>query len=113
MFLLLNRMLVLLLFLGLVPGNPWRNSGADGPAMVYLPLVNGSVASGSSPLLISALYYDTYISGEPDEAFQIYNTASAPMQLEGWQVTDGTHSLSFPDGFELPSRAKMWCARQA
>jgi cardiolipin synthase A/B len=113
MHLRLNRVLAILLIVGLLPGNPWRNSGADGPAVVYLPLVRGGFATDSTSPLISALYYDTYASGEPDEAFQIYNPASVPLELEGWRLTDGTRSLSFPVGFQLPARAKLWCARQA
>jgi cardiolipin synthase len=64
-------------------------------------------------VVISALYYDTYLSGEPDEAFQLYNPASAPAPLEGWRLTDGVRSLAFPEGLQLPARAVLWCARQA
>ena len=113
MHLRLNRVLAILLIVGLLPGNPWRNSGADGPAVVYLPLVSGGFATDSTSPLISALYYDTYVSGEPDEAFQIYNPASLPVRLDGWQITDGTRILVFPDEFWLPAHAKLWCARQA
>jgi cardiolipin synthase len=109
----LNRMLALLLVLGLLPGNPVRLSGADGPPVVYLPLVTDGFASGSSCLLVSALYYDTYVSGEPDEAFQIYNPTNRLVLLEGWRLTNGTRNLLFPAGFQLPGRTKVWCARTA
>jgi cardiolipin synthase A/B len=108
----LNRMLAILLVLGLLPGNPWRPSGTDGPPVIYLPLVDRGFTGGPTLPLISALYYDTYLSGEPDEAFQIYNPASAPVSLEGWRLSDGAHSMAFPEGLQLPARAKLWCARQ-
>jgi hypothetical protein len=44
MHLRLNRMLTLLLVLGLLPGSPGRLSGADDPPSVYLPLVSGGFA---------------------------------------------------------------------
>jgi cardiolipin synthase len=113
MHLRLNRISALLLAFGLLLGDPGHPSGADGPPVVYLPMVDRGFPGGPPPLLISALYYDTFLSGEPDEAFQIYNPASVPVRLEGWQVSDGVRSLSFPEGLRLPAQAKLWCAREA
>jgi PLD-like domain len=113
MHLRLNRVLAILLIVGLLPGSHWRGSQPDESSVVYLPLVSGGFATDSTSPLISALYYDTTVSGELDEAFQIYNPASVPLELEGWRLTDGTRSLSFPGGFRLPPQAKLWCARQA
>ena len=69
--------------------------------------------TGDPPLLISALYYDTYITGEPDEAFQIYNPLPIAVPLAGWKVTSGTRTVTFPAGMTLPGNAKLWCARKA
>ncbi len=82
----------------------------DGPP-VYLPLLQGGAAPPS--IQISALYYDTYLTGEPDEAFQLYNPLARPVSLVGWQVTAGSRTVVFPAGMELPPRARLWCARQA
>lgn len=80
---------------------------------VYLPLVGRDFWPGPSSLLISALYYDTYRTGEPDEAFQLYNPFSAPISLAGWQVKAGTRAVTFPEGIEIEARGWLWCARQA
>ena len=53
----------------------------DPPKLVYLPLVGRNFYTGDPPLLISALYYDTYLNGESDEAFQVYNPLLAPVPL--------------------------------
>jgi PLD-like domain len=106
-------MLTILLILGLLLGNPWRNPGTDVPPAVYLPLVGRDFTAGPPPLLISALYYDTTLSGEPDEAFQVYNPLGAPVALEGWRLTNGPRSLVFPGDLRIPGRAKLWCAREA
>jgi phosphatidylserine/phosphatidylglycerophosphate/cardiolipin synthase-like enzyme len=106
-------MLAMLLILGFLPGNPWRHSGTGTPPFVYLPLVDRGFLGGPTSPQISALYYDTYLSGEPDEAFQVYNPLDVPVALEGWRLTNGTRSLSFPSGLQIPARAKLWCARQA
>ena len=80
---------------------------------VYLPVVGNRFYAGTPPLLISALYYDTYISGEPDEAFQIYNPIPIAVSLAGWKVTSGSRTVTFPAGIALPGNAKLWCARKA
>ncbi len=84
-----------------------------GSFSVYLPLVYRVFPGGVPPLLVSALYYDTYLTGEPDEAFQVYNPAAVPANLTGWQLTDGSRSLVFPAGFTLEAGARVWCTRQA
>ena len=85
----------------------------DPPHTVYLPLVGRNFYTGEPPLLIAALYYDTYITGEPDEAFQIYNPLPVTVSLAGWKVTAGTRTVTFPPGITLNANAKLWCARKA
>jgi phosphatidylserine/phosphatidylglycerophosphate/cardiolipin synthase-like enzyme len=80
--------------------------------VAYLPLVHQSLPV-APPLLISALYYDTYITGEPDEAFQLYNPLAWPVSLDGWRVSSGTRTVMFPPGLALAAHGKIWCARQA
>jgi hypothetical protein len=80
---------------------------------IYLPLVGRNFYTGDAPLLISALYYDTYTAGEPDEAFQIYNPLPFAVSLAGWKVTTGTRTVTFPAGIMLNGSARLWCARKA
>ena len=86
---------------------------APPPRRVYLPLIGRSFRTGDPPLLLSALYYDTYLSGEPDEAFQVYNPLSAAASLAGWKVTVGSRTVAFPNGMALDAQTKLWCARKA
>jgi len=83
------------------------------PLLLYLPLVMRGYYNGPTPLVISALYYDTYLTGEPDEAFQIYNPLPWPVNLAGWQMSDGRRAVVFPAGLELEAHARLWCARRA
>lgn len=82
--------------------------------VLYLPLiVNHAWQKGPPPLLISALYYDTYLTNEPDEAFQIYNPLDVPAPLAGWEFSSGARTVTFPKGMMLASHARVWCARGA
>ena len=113
MLLRLTTNILLCVLLVIFPTAPATNHLEDPPKLVYLPLVGRSFYTGDPPLLISALYYDTYISSEPDEAFQVYNPLPTAVSLAGWQVTAGTRTVTFPAGMTLSGNAKLWCARKA
>jgi cardiolipin synthase A/B len=111
---MLRKLAVLfLLLLAIVSLTTAETQSPDPPHIVYLPLVGCNFYTGETPLLISALHYDTYVSGEPDEAFQIYNPLPALVPLAGWKVTSGTRTVVFPQGITLNGNAKLWCARKA
>lgn len=89
---------------------------ADDPPLTprsYLPLVAHDLYNGPPRLLLSALYYDTFRTGEPDEAFQIYNPLPAAVNLAGWRVTDRQRTVTFGVGLRLDATAALWCARKA
>ena len=113
MLLRLTTNILLCVLLVIFPTAPATNHLEDPPKLVYLPLVGRNFYTGDPPLLISALYYDTYIAGEPDEAFQIYNPLPSAVSLAGWKVTAGTRTVTFPAGMTLNANAKLWCARKA
>jgi hypothetical protein len=79
----------------------------------YLPLIMRSTTGGLPRLVVSALYYDTYRSGEPDEAFQLHNPLPAPISLAGWRVTDRLRTATFGADLQLDAAATLWCARTA
>ncbi len=105
-------LVVALLLAGPQDGNDPRVA-ADGGSTAFLPLAGKGYRIAPSPLLISALYYDTFQTGEPDEAFQLYNPEQTDVRLTGWSVTDGRHTLTFPDGMNIRPHARLWCARRA
>jgi len=104
----------LLLALLVISPLPATAHGRTAPALTaFLPLVGTSFHTSPPPLLITALYYDTYQSGEPDEAFQIYNPLNQAAMLAGWQVTDGRRTTAFPSDLTLAPHAWLWCAKEA
>ena len=57
--------------------------------MVIVFIALHTVSASSSTILISAVYYDTYLSGEPDESFRLTNVSASAVDLTNWTVTDG------------------------
>ncbi len=82
------------------------------PAMSYLPLIVVAQQSARSDVLISAFYYDTYLTNEPDEAIQLWNLGVSLRSLLGWRVSDGSRTATLPDLRLAPGRF-LWCAREA
>lgn len=110
---MLRRIVMLISLLFLTPLMPAVAETPNPPPVIYLPLVGRDSWTGPPRLLLSALYYDTYRPGEPDEAFQLYNPLNAPVPLAGWQMKAGTRVATFPDGLELEAGGWLWCAQQA
>jgi uncharacterized hydrophobic protein (TIGR00271 family) len=69
--------------------------------------------STSSTILISALYYDTYLSGEPDEAFQVTNVGPDAVNLSGWQIGDESGKRATFPQLTLAAGDRLWCAKTA
>ncbi len=78
----------------------------------YLPYATYQPVPGRGPVLISALYYDGYITGELDESFQLYNLGPQMVDLAGWQVNDGRRTVIFPTLTIRPGEW-LWCAYRA
>jgi phosphatidylserine/phosphatidylglycerophosphate/cardiolipin synthase-like enzyme len=74
---------------------------------------SGPARSASSTVLITAVYYDTYLAYEPDEAFRLMNAASTAVDLSGWTVTDGPTEGTITLQGSLGPGASIWIARQA
>ena len=87
----------------LLPNGPSHRpiSSDPPPTWSISPWSDAISTLGDPPLLISALYYDTYRTGEPDEAFQLYNPLETAVDLEAWQVSDRSRTASFPAGINL------------
>ncbi len=64
-------------------------------------------------MLISAIYYDTYVANEPDEAFQLTNVSTETLDLSGWQIGDSTTKrVTFP-AIALEAGHRIWCSKTA
>ena len=48
-----------------------------------------SSQAASAAVIISAVYYDTYLPNEPDESFRLTNVSASAVDLGNWTATDG------------------------
>jgi cardiolipin synthase A/B len=63
--------------------------------------------------LITAVYYDTYVTNEGDEFVRLHNPTAADLDLAGWQLTDGEGTLTFPAGARLAAGASAYVTGKA
>jgi uncharacterized repeat protein (TIGR01451 family) len=61
-------------------------------------------------VLINAVYYDGYQTGDTDEAVQLVNVGATPISLAGWQLADGATSALLP-AYVLAPGQTLWIAR--
>lgn len=64
-------------------------------------------------VVIGAVYYDGYETGEPDEAVLIRNVGDVAIPLDGWQLTDNHSVATLPSGTTLEGGRSLWLAWQA
>ncbi len=71
-------------------------------------------AIDGSHVLITAVYYDTRISGEPDEAVQLHNPTGGDVDLSGWTIcNDNGYCAALPAGAVIAAGDSLWIAREA
>ncbi len=85
--------------------------------ILFLALFPFSVPAASDSVAIYAIYYDTYLSSEPDEAVALMNISSSPIAIGGWQVTDsvtgsGEGTVTFPSHTIQPGQI-IWITKTA
>ena len=78
----------------------------------FLPSPTSTASQDPASLLIYALYYDTYTSNEPEEAFELINLDSSAVDLSGWQATDGEGTVTFPS-FSFQPGQRIWVTKTA
>ncbi|MEW6404041.1 MAG: lamin tail domain-containing protein [Chloroflexota bacterium] len=78
----------------------------------FTPTATTTSAPSSGGVLIYALYYDTYTTNEPEEAFSLINLGGNAVQIRGWQVTDGEGTVTFPS-YSLAAGARIWATKTA
>lgn len=70
-------------------------------------------ATPSATVLLTGVYYDPFATGENSEAIQLQNVSAAPIPLDGWQLSDGEGTVTFPNGATLNAGQKLWAAKAA
>ena len=75
---------------------------------------NSAISNVPAPtdVIIYALYYDTYLTNEPDEAFSLINMGSGAVDLSGWKATDGEGTVTFP-AFSFQPGQRIWVTKTA
>lgn len=99
------------LALGLTAGSGQAMPPPTQPAglfTVYLPLL----AVDEPHIRLAALYYDSETTGEPDEAFRLWNVSGHPVDLAGYSVGDGRRVVTFP-AMTLAPGTGLWCTGSA
>ena len=64
-------------------------------------------------VLITAVYFDPYLTNEPEEAVQLQNVGTASVSIAGWKVSDNEGTVTFPAGASLGAGQKLWVAKTA
>lgn len=110
--------------------SPARFSGRPPVAALVGLLVTAGGAAGTAPrsaaralpaaddgpgraVVISAFLADGQVSGDLDEAVQLWNLGAEPADLEGWSVGDASGRVSFPPGARLAAGSNWWLGRDA
>ena len=70
-----------------------------------------SSTATSSSVVISAVYYNTYLPNQPEESFRIKNVSTAPVSLINWIATDGEGVITLT-GIISPGE-QWWIAKTA
>jgi cardiolipin synthase len=80
--------------------------------ILFVPPTPFLAAQPSTTIVIAAVYYDSYETGEPDEAVQIQNISNAPVDVSGWKLSDGSVAspTTLPAGTILAPDQAIWLA---
>jgi cardiolipin synthase A/B len=80
-----------------------RGSLGNGRRWRFLTLLapSASFAAANTHLLITEVYYDTNLSGEPEEYVAISNPTTGSVSIAGWQLSNGTYTRAFPSSTAL------------
>lgn len=71
------------------------------------------MAQGPDHVVITAVYYDTYVTNEGDEFVRLHNPTGSAVDLAGWKLTDGEGNLTFPAGASLGAGQSWFVAGKA
>jgi cardiolipin synthase A/B len=103
---------------GVKQKNSFENCLRQAFLLAFLLLsVSLAVTAASSSVVIYSLYYDTYLTNEPDEAVALMNISASPIAMGGWKVTDsatgsGEGTVTFPSYTIQPGQI-IWITKTA
>ena len=82
-------------------------------SLAFVCAVFPNVGAQEDHVLIVAVYYDTYLSYEPEEFVKLYNPTSSAVDLSDWYITDGTETVRFPPGASIGTGESLYVTPNA
>jgi phosphatidylserine/phosphatidylglycerophosphate/cardiolipin synthase-like enzyme len=84
------------------------------PMLILWTIFAPHSKASDSPILIDAVYYDTYETNQPDEAVRIINVSGTAVDIGNWQLNDGASSFAvLPGSVTLAPGEMIWLADEA
>jgi len=81
---------------------------------LILPNFNAeAVQTTVDHIIISELYYDTYVSYEPEEYIAITNPTNSSVDVSNWGLSNGSATITFPANTVITSNETFYVAREA
>nr|QNO44437.1 hypothetical protein KHKAIIHB_00001 [Methanosarcinales archaeon ANME-2c ERB4]QNO45837.1 hypothetical protein JIFFFGFP_00001 [Methanosarcinales archaeon ANME-2c ERB4] len=75
---------------------------------------NSSVPDRSENVMITEIYYDTYLKGDTNGEFiRIHNPTEDPIEIGGWQITDSEGVITFPSWADMDTGNCLYLAYNA
>ncbi len=81
--------------------------------LLVLGVTPRALATPSTSILVTAVYFDPFVTGEASEAIQIQNISASPISIAGWKFSDGEGTVTFPNGAALNASEKIWVSKSA
>ncbi len=78
------------------------------------PTYAALASNTAEKVIITEIYYDTYLSGDTDGEFiRIHNPTGSTINIGGWQITDGEGVITFPSWASIDAGESLYLAYNA
>jgi len=75
---------------------------------------NLSAPGTSEKVIVTEIYYDTYLKGDTDGEFiRIHNPTESSINIGEWQITDGEGVITFPSWVNIDAGGSLYLAYNA
>lgn len=105
--------------LRLEPDSPWKDLDAsNNEKNITLNVTPVELPPGAGEVLVTEVYYYSYVEDELDEYVRLYNGGSASVDISSWQLVDDPsgdleEGISFPPGTHIGSEEHLFVAKDA
>ncbi|MEW9698584.1 phospholipase D-like domain-containing protein [Paenibacillus sp. SI8] len=82
-------------------------------ASLFFPSPKISFASPTDHVMITEVYYDTNLSGEPEEYVAVSNPTAAAVDISNWAITNGTNAVKFPSPTSIAAGQTLYVTKTA